>query len=176
MTIATNSASVIAGNAFVQQMNDLYIVFAKATPWNDDNAPDSETNTLTTLDDELYYAKVTQRLLVYPTAKTDNVITYGGKNYGVASDLPNAISNNAHYVLLTTNLKPNTANVNDFTFRQLGIKSGVKTTSTDLVINANQVTDKGILLYYANRKPQAYLAKSTNLTVKYLIDFETLIK
>lgn len=172
MSIATNYGHV--SNALQFYTNkDLYVEFAKSTPWSDESNPDSESASTVDLESSIAFLKADQVLLVYDggvagTTANGTDIVYNNHKWIVSTE-DNAYNNNAHYVLLTA--KMSGTSLPAFTYRQIGIRKGTvfaNNVTGNTTLSAN-VLDKGKLWFYENKTPRNHTTDSV-INIKYLIN------
>lgn len=171
MAILTNYYQVKSAIDFSNQ-SDIWIEFAKDTPWTDETKPDSENPAITDLDSSQLFVKSNSLILLYPAKDTDsddNVIIYKNSRW-IPSGIDDAYKNNATFVLLSYKIDAGTTD--NFTWRQTGIRKGTTPVEagSKTLLKPSEVSDKGKLLAFDNHVPQNY-SNDTVATVQYLMEF-----
>lgn len=172
MATLTNYFSVKSAIDFSSQ-TDIWLEFAKNTAWTDENNPDAENSSTTSLDTSQLFVKSNALVLLYPASDTDNddnVIIYRKMRWKPSSP-SDAFTNNANYVLISYKIDAGTTD--DFSWRQTGIRKGVTpvdSSNTKTILKPSEVSDKGKLLGFDNHKVQNY-TNDVVTDLEYLMEF-----
>ena len=178
MAITTIRGHVSRAIDFFKKEN-VYIGLGKTTPWqdsdrttatparsrvNEDNPPiPVPTGTLT----EVFgYKKIDQKLLVIPDP--NGTIRYRSKMFRQVTE-QEAYQLGAIYVYLSVEIDP-TDFASNLTYRQLGIYSGLRATTTNKVLTPADVSSEGLLEIIDYRKPQ-YRETDQKEKISFIIEF-----
>ncbi|MBT9670559.1 hypothetical protein GPK34_00710 [Secundilactobacillus kimchicus] len=176
MAIETMASHVIIAKQFKNDLPNLWYAFGRTSPWDSEENPPSEDMYTTNIEEIVGYKHFEKAALVVPTnqlakdAITDNILTYKGQEWQVASD-DEALKYGARYVYLETTVEPD--DLPYAVYRQVGVYQGL--VPTDAAKNKSaliptEVQAAGTLLGYDNRLFQRY-AENVKLKEKFVLKF-----
>lgn len=172
MAIATNDSRVYAALQFKNLQDSMYIGLGKTSEWNNEEVPPTENPETSELLEPIGYKKVS-KVQVCRELKPDEepeypTVKYGSKTFVLIPD-EQAYKEKAWNVYITGQIDGEELPIGRF--RQVGIYTGLKPKENKKNLLPEEVTDKGVLQAFANRRSQRR-DKNVDLYESYIISFE----
>lgn len=169
MAITTKHSDVAIANYLVSLRDSAYVGIAKTTEWDDDLTPPSPSELTTTLEDLIGLKPVRELSVCKRVATPEDTdyptIQYNNQTWALLSP-EQAFKENATHVYVEAYIGHS-----DFPsgpYRQVGFFTGVKHNSENDIILPEEITDKGLLVFYENRQPINRI-DNMNITERFII-------
>lgn len=155
MAVTTIQSSVnIAKDLKNKASSSGYIVVGKTSEWSNEAHPPKPSEDVTSIEEVIGYKKLDTTNLVRPLEENEqtnySTIEFDGITWAIIPD-DKAVDEKATFVYFEVAV--NSSDFSGQAYRQVGLHTGLTTSSTSRTLSPSQVTDEGILEFYENRAP-----------------------